>query len=105
MKNPGQAKSLLAKALAAMPDDFSLSEARSHIRRAIESINRTEHKRGVRSATVAENPVFPRMTQEQAQKSINILDKFIKQEQTNITKSQAKPQANAKNDSVQNLND
>lgn len=53
-ENTEQMKVLLTRALAAAPNDFSLSEARSLISRALQSVEAVESKRSKREAALQE---------------------------------------------------
>jgi hypothetical protein len=102
--NTERAKNLLRQTIGAMPDDFSLTEARAYLKRALSEIEYVESKRSHRIpnnrekniasiAPIAEQktaPVAGNWTPQQVMGVINYIDSMIEAEKNKINEIHAR---------------
>ncbi len=60
-KNTTDAKRLIEQAISSMPEDFTLSEARHHLKAALSHIQHVEQKRERREVTQKQNEINTRI--------------------------------------------
>lgn len=82
-------KQQLVEILVKIPDEFSLEQTKSHLRKTIASINEVETKREQRKIQANQNnqQVVRFTNLEDAANAIKILDSMLEKEQKNIDNS------------------
>lgn len=99
--NTTDAKRLIQQALSSMPEDFTLSEARYHLKAALSHVEHVEQKRQRRDVTQKQNEVnaqFKNMGTLQGQpidlrESLKAIDDMIAAEQKKVDEIVAKRQS------------
>ena len=100
--NTTDAKRLIQQALSSMPEDFTLSEARYHLKAALSHVEHVEQKRQKRDIQQRQNEVQARFnnmgnlgghTKETLRESLKAIDDMIAQEQKKLDDIQAKRQS------------
>ena len=105
--NTTQAKGLIAQAIRAMPNDFTLSEVRFHLNEAYYAIQKVEGKRAKRenvsppqsgfakTSVISEQrtaPITGNWTPQQVLGVVNYIDKMIEEEKKKIEQLQVQRQ-------------
>lgn len=99
--NTTDAKRLIQQAISSMPADFTLSEARYHLKAALGHVEHVEKKRVARDVTQKQNEVnarFSQMGQVQGvdlKESLKTIDDLIAKEQKKLDEIAAKRQSRA----------
>ena len=112
-QNTTDAKRLIQQALNSMPEDFTLSEARYHLKAALSHVDVVENKRQKREIQQRQNEVqarFNNMGNLQGnpvalRESLKAIDDMIAQEQKKLDDLQAKRQARNAPQEIEPLED
>jgi len=111
--NTTDAKRLIQQALSSMPEDFTLSEARYHLKAALSHVEHVEQKRNRREIQQRQNEVQARFNSmgqlpgnpAALKESLKAIDDMIAQEQKKLEELQAKRQARNAPQEIEPLED